>query len=156
MFPQAIDRYAAGADLPLRAIEGLTREELIAHPVPGKWSIQELVVHLADSDLVGCDRMRRVAAMSCPLLIGYDENAFIRTLGYHAVDVRQAAEAFRLNRQILATMLRTQPEEAGSRFGVHSESGKVTLLDFLKGYADHLDHHLRFLYEKRRALGKAM
>lgn len=156
MFQQALQRYVSGAGLPLRAIEGLSRDDLLAHPVAGTWSIQELIVHLMDSDLVGCDRMKRVAAMDLPLLIGYDQDAFIRTLHYDAVDVRQAAETFRLNRLTTGAMLRGLPDEAGARAGIHSERGKVTLLEFLKGYADHLDHHLKFLYEKRRALGKGM
>jgi hypothetical protein len=156
MYRQAIDRYAAGADLPLRAIDGLSRDELFAHPVPGTWSVQELVVHLMDSDLVGCDRIKRVAAMDAPLLIGYDQDAFIRELHYEEVDARIACEAFRLNRLATAAVLRRLPEASASRFGIHSERGKVTLLQFVQGYADHLDHHLKFLHEKRRALGKPM
>ena len=56
----------------------------------------------------------------------------------------------------MVSVLRRLPEASASRFGIHSERGKVTLLELLKGYADHLDHHLKFLYEKRRALGKPM
>jgi hypothetical protein len=156
MFRQAIDRYAAGADLPLKAIEGLSHDELLAHPVPGTWSIQELVVHLYDSDLVGCDRMKRVAAMDRPLLIGYDQDAFIRTLGYDRVDAGLACEGFRLNRLLMAAVLRHLPDSAAERAGIHSERGRVTLLEFVRGYAEHLEHHLKFLREKRVALGKPM
>ena len=59
-----IERYAAGANVPAEAIRGLTPTDLNAFPVPGTWSIQQIVIHLMDSDLIGSDRMKRVAAES--------------------------------------------------------------------------------------------
>jgi len=152
MISDAIERYAAGADAPARAIQGLTPEQMHARPGPGDWSIHEVVVHLMDSDLIASDRMKRVAAMDRPLIIGYDESAFIRSLHPGRVDAAAAAELFRLNRIMTAGILRSLPEEAFARWGVHNERGKVTLLDLVTGYAEHLDHHLRFIAEKRKRL----
>ena len=102
-----VEAYAAGADAPARAIKGLTREDLLAHPIPGTWSIQELVIHLMDSDLVACDRMKRIAAENKPpLLIGYDESAFARNLNYAGADAAMACEGFRVNRLMTAAALR--------------------------------------------------
>ena len=155
MIKQAIERFAAGADAPARAIKGLSKDDLQAFPVPGTWSIQQVIVHLMDSDLIGCDRMKRIATMERPLLIGYDENAFMRTLHPERVDAAAAAEVFRLNRVLTADVLRSLPEDAFARWGVHNEKGKVTLSEMISGYADHLDHHLRFVTEKKKRLGKA-
>jgi hypothetical protein len=150
-----IEAYAAGAEAPARAIKGLTREELLAHPVPGTWSIQELVLHLMDSDLVACDRIKRIAAETKPpLLIGYDETAFSKNLNYAGADAVMACEAFRVNRLMTAAMLRSLPAAAWEKWGVHNERGKLTLPQMVAGYIDHLEHHLRFLREKRKALGK--
>jgi hypothetical protein len=152
-----VDAYAAGADAPARSIAGLSREDLLAHPVAGTWSIQELVLHLMDSDLVACDRMKRIAAETRPpLLIGYDETAFSRNLSYADADAAMACEAFRLNRLMTAAMLRSLPGAAWEKWGVHNERGKLTLPQIVAGYIDHLEHHLRFLREKRRALGKPL
>lgn len=156
MIKDAIDRYAAGAELPARAIQGLTSADLNAFPGPGAWSIQQLVIHLMDSDLIGSDRLKRLAAEDRPLIIGYSENAFIKNLGYEKLDPAAACEIFRLNRVMTAAVLRNLPEESFSRWGVHNEKGKVTLLEMVKGYAHHLDHHLKFLYEKRKNLGKGL
>src|SRR5262245_48318339 len=68
-----IEEYARGATRPAEAIAGLTPSQLNAEPVPGTWSIQQIVLHLMDSDLVGSDRMKRVIAEREPQLIGYDE-----------------------------------------------------------------------------------
>ena len=152
-----IERYAAGASVPGAAIRGLTAAELNAFPVPGTWSIQQIVVHLMDSDLIGSDRMKRVAAENTPpQLIGYDETAFAKNLYYDKLDPVQACEVFRLNRLLTATVLHNLPEAAFERHGMHSERGRETLLELLEDYADHLDHHLKFIKEKRKLLGKPL
>jgi hypothetical protein len=56
-----IDRFEAGADIPLRAIAGLSPAELDAFPVPGTWSIRQIIVHLWESDLAASHRMRRIS-----------------------------------------------------------------------------------------------
>lgn len=151
-----IEDYAAGAGLPARAIAGLSKEDLNARPVPGTWSIQEIVLHLMDSDLIGADRMKRVAAEERPLIIGYNETLFTKHLGYDRLDPRLACDVFEKNRQITAAVLRNLPEASFARTGVHNEKGLVTLEGLVKGYVDHLNHHLKFLYEKRKLLGKPL
>jgi hypothetical protein len=150
-----IERYAAGASVPGEAIRGLTTAELNAFPVPGTWSIQQIIIHLMDSDLIGADRMKRVAAENTmPQLIGYDETAFAKNLSYDKLDPAQACEVFRLNRLLTATVLRNLPDAAFERAGMHSERGRETLAHLVKDYAEHLEHHMKFLRDKRRLLGK--
>src|ERR1051326_7901326 len=115
-----IERYAAGASLPAKSIEGLTRADLLATPVPGKWSTQQVIIHLMDSDLVGSERMKRVIAMERPLLMGYDETAFVRSLFYDKLDAAAACEVFAKNRELMTVILRALPESAFARTGVHS------------------------------------
>ena len=156
MNPELIEKYAAGADVPARSIVGLERADLLAFPVPGTWSIQQIILHLMDSDLIGADRMKRVAAEEEPTLVGYNETAFANRLGYEHLSVRDAAEIFRLNRLMTAEILRRLPPAAFQRTGQHTERGKVTLEELLAGYVEHVDHHLKFIREKRKLLGKLM
>src|SRR5262245_47270556 len=104
-----IERYAAGATVPGEAIRGLSAADLNAVPVPGTWSIQQIIIHLMDSDLIGADRMKRVAAEEMPQLIGYDETAFAKRLHPEKLDPVQACEVFRLNRLLTTTVLRNLP-----------------------------------------------
>ena len=60
-----------------------SNDDLLAYPVPGSWSIQEIVIHLVDSDLILADRMKRIIAEDNPTLIGFDETQFTRNLHYN-------------------------------------------------------------------------
>lgn len=149
-----IDQYEADATLPAQAIAGLTKEELNSFPVPGTWSIQQVILHLMDSDLIGSDRMKRVIAEPNPTLLAYDETAFSKNLHYEMLDPAMACEVFRLNRLMTATLLRLLPETAFARTGNHTERGVESLEMLVQGYVDHLHHHLKFVREKRTRLGK--
>ena len=149
-----IEQYAAGADAPRKGIEGLTRAELNATPVPGTWSIQQIVTHLLDSDLIASHRMKRIIAEENPLIIGYNETRFAEKLYYPEMDAGLVCDLFALNRRLTADILRRLPVEAFERSGVHNERGRVTLADMVKMYVDHVPHHMKFLDKKRKMLGK--
>lgn len=156
MIKQAVDRYAAGAVVPGKWIKGLTRDDLLAVPVAGKWSVQQLVQHVLDSDLIASHRMKRIIAEENPLLIGYDETLFAQKLGYERLDAGLACELFRLNRELTAQILRGLPEDAFQRGGVHNQYGRQTLGELVQMYGGHLDHHAPFMVEKRKRLGKPL
>jgi uncharacterized damage-inducible protein DinB len=149
-----IEKYIADATVPAAAIRGLSAQELNAFPVPGTWSIQQVILHLMDSDLICSDRMKRVAAEESPTLLGYDETAFSKNLYYESLDPALATEIFRLNRLMTGAILRKLPDAAFARAGMHSERGRETLADLVRIYTDHVHHHMKFVKEKRRALGK--
>ena len=54
------DVYLAGAAQLRAAVAGMTREQLIARPIPGTWSTLEVVAHIADFEPISTDRIRRV------------------------------------------------------------------------------------------------
>lgn len=151
-----VERYAAGAPLPAQSIAGLTASDLDAFPVPGTWSIRQIISHLMDSDLIAADRMKRIVAEDNPLLTNYDENRFVQMLRYERVSPEDMTEVFRLNRVITAHVLRGVDEAAWSRTGTHNVRGNLSLTDLVRGYSDHLDHHLKFVRQKRLLLGKPL
>jgi len=149
-----IDRFEQGGTKLRESLAGLSESDLKSFPVPGTWSIQQLVIHLQDAELVAVDRMKRIIAEERPLLVGFDENKFTEKLEYNRQNVMDAATVVELARKNLAIVLRTLAEPAWSRFGIHTERGKITLAEILEMYTNHLERHLKFLYEKRAALGK--
>jgi hypothetical protein len=151
-----IDQYEAGATLPAKAIDGLSKAELNALPIAGTWSVQQVILHLMDSDLVGSDRMKRVISEPNPTLYAYDENLWAKNLSYPQLDPKTAVEIFRLNRVMTASILRSVPDAAFARTGNHTERGVESLQVLVEGYIEHLAHHLKFVREKRIKLGKPM
>lgn len=154
--PAQIEAYIAGGEKLVATFTGLTSEELQAFPVPGTWSLQQIATHLYDSELIGTDRMKRIAAMENPLICAYDESAFNRLPGMEAIDVLAACRAVALNRQFMGEHLRRFPPETFARTGIHTEVGKVSLADQVVKYTWHLEHHLKFAREKRAMLGKPL
>lgn len=150
---ELFDRYERGGDLLAYATSNLSDASRDKPIGPGSWSIIQLVTHLADSDLVGADRIKRVIAEDDPTLLAYDENAWISRLNPQVIPLEEAVELFRIQRRYLARVLRSLDESDYARAGQHSERGRMTLIDLVVGYVGHLDHHLRFLYAKRGALG---
>jgi hypothetical protein len=151
---QLIEHYIQGADVLPQAIRGLSVAELNAFPVPGTWSIQQIVMHMMDSDLIAADRMKRVIAEDHPTLIGYNETLFAKNLPYAELDAAVACDIFAKNRRMTGEILRRQPDAAFARTGLHSETGEITLAYLVKTYAGHLDHHMQFVKKKREVLGK--
>jgi uncharacterized damage-inducible protein DinB len=153
-YSAAIDAYERGPSTLRNAAHGLTPEQLNTRIAPGTWSIQEVIVHMVDSDQAATHRMRRIAAEELPLLVSYDENAFIAQLRNDAMDASEALELFDANRRFTARWLRTLEPAAFERAGIHTQRGKITLGAILEIYIKHLDNHMVFTDGKRKALGK--
>jgi hypothetical protein len=148
-----IDAYAAGPETLRAAVAGMSREQALARPVPGKWSTLEVVCHIADFEPILADRMKRVIAFERPPLLAADENQFAATLAYHQRDLAEELSLIDTTRRQMTRILRSLPAEAFARVGLHSERGPKTLSELLATAANHIPHHLPFVIEKRKALG---
>ncbi|MEQ1825048.1 MAG: DinB family protein [Pirellula sp.] len=147
-----IEAYTTGGAELVKAYWGLSHAHLHAKPVDGSWSLHQIAIHMMDSDLIGSDRMKRIACMENPLLCGYDETAFSQLPGSDQLNAFAACEMFQKNRTMTAVILRALPDAAFERTGIHTESGKVSLAVMVDKYIEHLRHHLVFIAKKRRTL----
>jgi uncharacterized damage-inducible protein DinB len=150
---QMIASYVEGPRLLRASVRGMSREQLRARPIAGKWSTLEVVCHLVDSEQAWCHRMKRVIAEEKPLLIGYDESRFTATLGYHDRDLDEELDLLDAQRDQMARVLRGLPDAAWLREGVHNERGLITLETMVEVEAEHVVHHIRHILDKRKALG---
>src|ERR1019366_1844885 len=117
--PTLIDQYLEGPKQIRQAVAGMTREQLLARPIVGKWSTLEVVAHLADFDPILADRMKRVIAEDKPALLGADENRFAAALAYHDRDLQEELTIIEATRSQMARILRKLPDSALERVGVH-------------------------------------
>jgi uncharacterized damage-inducible protein DinB len=148
-----IDQYLAGPEALKKAIAGMSRDQLLARPIAGKWSTQEVVCHLADFDPILADRMKRIIAEDKPQLLGANENHFAAALAYPDRNLEEDLQIISLTRSQMARILRTLPAETWQRVGTHNERGPLTLERIVTLAANHIPHHLKFIAEKRQALG---
>jgi hypothetical protein len=152
-YSDLIENYLAGIPTLRDAVAGMTREQLLARPVPGKWSTLEVVCHLADFDPIIADRMKRVIAEERPTLLGADEKCFAAALAYHHRELEEELAIIEKTRRQMARILRSLPETALARAGEHNERGPLTLEQLLVDATRHIAHHVKFIHDKRRALG---
>ncbi len=148
-----LDQYRAGSAQLRNAVAGMTREQLAARPVPGKWSTLEVICHLADFEPVYADRMKRVIAEESPLLLSGDPDLFQARLAYDRRDAAEELTLIETVRSQMARILATLSEADFSRTGKHSADGPLSLAVLLERITSHIPHHVKFIEEKRQALG---
>src|SRR5689334_17780649 len=115
----------------------LDSEQLQATPQPGEWSIQQVLIHLADSEAIGYERLRRIIAENQAQLLTYDESGWSQKLFYHQQDPQLALELFTLLRRANAALLNLLPAETWERTGQHEESGEMSLYAAFQVYLNH-------------------
>jgi hypothetical protein len=153
--PALLEQYRAGPAQLRKAVAGMSREQLMAHPVAGKWSTLEVVCHLADFEPIYADRMKRVIAEENPLLPAGDPDQFQAALAYGSRDLAEELTLIETVRSQMARILKTLPEAAFARTGKHSIDGALSLAVYLERITEHIPHHVPFIEEKRKALGLA-
>ncbi len=149
------DAYVAGPAQLRAAVTGMTREQLLARPIPGKWSTMEVVCHIADFEPVYLDRIKRAIALKNPLVFVADENDFVKQLAYHDRDLEEELKLIEICRASMARILRHVPETVLTRTAIHNEKGLVTVESMLTGITNHIKNHMAFIVEKKKALGIA-
>ena len=148
--PLAILR--ATPDALRRAVDGLTPQQLRQPERPGKWSIVQVLQHLADAEVVWAWRMRLILAQDRPVLTGYDQDQWADRLGYADADPAQALEEFTIVRRGNLRLLdRATPQDL-HRVGVHAERGEESVEHLRRLFAGHDLLHLRQLDRIRAAV----
>jgi len=155
-----LQHYATGGEKVRLAVRGLTADDLAMRPEPdakmGRWSIHEVICHLADCEQVYADRIKRVLAEESPTLLAFDESKWAANLAYDRQSTEDAVALLDLTRRQMGRVLVGLPQSAFSRAGTHTEAGKQTVADLITGANAHLEHHLKFVHQKRAAMGKEM
>ena len=148
-----LDAYLGGPDRLRSAVTGLSREQLILRPIARRWSVLEVVCHLVDTDVNIAHRIKRVLSEERPVFDRVKPELMRAALAYHDRDVEDELGIFDLTRRQIGRILRASPPVAWERTGVVGDRGDRTVGQMINGAVEHLAHHLRFVIEKRFALG---
>src|SRR6267378_2672831 len=146
-----LDAYLGGPDRLRSAVTGLSREQMIARPIAGRWSVLEVVCHLIDTDANIAHRVKRVLAEERPVFDRVKPDLMLAALAYHDRAVEEELGVFDLTRRQIGRILRASSPEAWELKGIVGDRGDRTVNQMINGAVEHLTHHLRFVIEKRRA-----
>ncbi|MCK6447431.1 MAG: DinB family protein [Planctomycetes bacterium] len=157
--------FEAAPDRLAKLLDGLDERTLAKRPAPKKWSMKEVLAHLADWEFVLGTRMRLVAALDRPVIHGYDQDRFVENLYVERATAGELLLAFAAVRAANVALLRRLPKSAWKRAGVHDERGEESIETMLVIYAGHdLIHEaqlaraladVRPLPRAKRAAGRA-
>jgi hypothetical protein len=134
---------AATADKLESLLKGVSTARLRERPAPAKWSVSEIVAHLADAEIVGAFRMRLILGSPGTPMVAYDQDEWLRSGHYDKRDPRQSVEQFRVLRQGNLALLESLDPEQWGHHGLHAERGPETIEHIARMFAGHDINHLR-------------
>jgi DinB superfamily len=125
-----------------KAIQGLTPKQSKWRPEPAKWSIAEIIAHLADAEIVASWRMRSVIGENGITIQPFDQDSWASVFEYRGRDAGRSLEVFRILRENNLAMLREIPRETWNNYGMHLERGKETIAHLTRMFAGHDTNHV--------------
>jgi hypothetical protein len=152
-YTQRLLSYGEGKD-PLRSqqaapgkfaalLKGKTGKQLMRRPAPDKWSVAEIIAHLADAELAISWRLRQVLTNNAIPIQAYDQDLWARTFNYARRDPRQSLANFRALREANLALLKSVPRKLWDNYGVHAERGNESVNHVVKMVAGHDLNHLQ-------------
>jgi hypothetical protein len=138
--PIEVQRQTAHALASL--IKGRDTDSLKRNPQPGKWSVAQIVAHLAESEIVASWRYRQMLERSGSNIIPYDQDTWEQLGDYAHADANSSLELFRLLRERNLQLLSRLTPEQWEMFGIHAERGKESVRHLARMMAGHDVNHL--------------
>lgn len=126
-----------------KLMKGKPPSKLRKRPAPGKWSVGEIVAHLADAELVVAWRLRAILAAPGTPIQAYDQDALAAARNYAKHDPKKSLEHFRVVREANLAFYKALSPEQWKHHGLHAERGEETLERIAQMMAGHDINHLQ-------------
>lgn len=124
-------------------IEGLPITKLRERPAPDKWSVSEILAHLADVEIVVGWRMRSILGNPGTPVQAYDQNAWVVTGHYEKRDPQKSIELQGVVREANLGLLKSLTPDQWKHYGQHAERGQESIEHIVRMMAGHDINHLR-------------
>jgi hypothetical protein len=124
-------------------IEGIPVDRLRTRPAPERWSIVEIIAHMAEDELTSSWRYRQMIEHNGAPLLGFDQDLWARLGRYAEWDPQDAVAMFRLLREANLRMLEKLTPEHWDRSGEHPERGSITVRELARHMAAHDINHIK-------------
>ena len=123
----------------------MDKKKMTRRPQPEKWSVAEILAHLADAELVIGWRLRSILGASGNPVQAYDQDVWANTFDYKRRDPKASIETFRVLRESNLALLKTVPKNLWENYGLHQERGKESIAHIVNMVAGHDLNHLQQL-----------
>jgi hypothetical protein len=134
-------------------LKGKNKKQLARRPAPDKWSVAEIVAHMADSEVAIAWRLRQILSRNGIPLQAYDQDAWATTFDYVHRDPKQSLEMFRILRESNIALLKSVPRKLWDNYGVHQERGNESVAHTVRLIAGHDLNHLQQVEKIVKAKG---
>jgi hypothetical protein len=122
--------------------KGKTKKQLTRRPEPGKWSVAEIMAHLADAEIVIAWRLRQMLSANGSPLQAYDQDLWASTLDYAHRDPKESLNTYQVLRKSNLALLKAVPANLMENYGVHQERGNESVKHLIRMVAGHDLNHL--------------
>lgn len=126
-----------------KLLKGVPASKLRKRPAPEKWSVAEIVTHLADTEIVSGFRMRMILGAPGTPIAAFDQDAWVTAGHYDKRDARKSLEHFRAIREANLALLKTLTPEQWKHHGMHAERGQETIEHIVRMFAGHDINHTK-------------
>jgi hypothetical protein len=126
-----------------RLIQRASAAKLRKRPALGKWSVGEILVHLADCEIVTAWRIRQILGAPGTPIQAFDQDSWAAACHYEKRDARKSLEQFRVVREANLALLKPLAPEQWNLHGVHAERGVETIELIVREMAGHDINHLK-------------
>jgi hypothetical protein len=138
----ALKVQAATAKKLDRLVKGAPAAKLRKRPAPDKWSVVEILAHLADAEIVLGWRLRSILGAPGTPIQAFDQDAWVTAGHYAKRDPRKCLEQFRVVREANLALLKSLAPEQWKHYGLHSERGQEPVEHIVRLMAGHDLNHL--------------
>ena len=125
-----------------KLVDGASREQLAKRPAPDKWSVSEVLAHLAEAEVSCFWRYRQMIEHNGSAIIPFDQDLWYKLGDYPARDPQESLQLFRLMRDANLRMFDHLTPEQWQLGGVHTERGPMTVADLARQMAGHDINHV--------------
>jgi uncharacterized damage-inducible protein DinB len=126
-----------------RLVRKVPAARLRKRPAPGKWSVAEILAHLADGEIVTGYRMRTILGAPGTPIAAYDQDKWAEAENYAKHDPKMSLRVFATLREANLTLVKSLRPEQRRHFGVHAERGEESIERIVQMMAGHDINHLR-------------
>jgi hypothetical protein len=138
-----VDAYGGAHSLLLQALRGFPHDMWDFKPAPREWSIRQVLVHLADTEIVACGRIRRAIAEPGGVIFAFDQDLWADRMDYQSQSAETALDLFRAIRQSTFELLKLMPDSAWLHTVQHPERGPQTVEALVAYFENHTHIHIR-------------